>query len=468
MRVRGPVRPRRSSGSSTMASRCSTRRGCPPRRSCSAAATGPPWWTRSGASRSGAPRRSGWPARWAWPWRRCGPPGTEREGPGAEVARAAAGLRTARPTAVNLAWAVDAQARRAAAHRGIAGRARGVLAAAARALHAAEVDRCVRMGAHGAEPARAGRRDPHHLQHRRAGHGRLRHGARRGAGGPRGRPHDAHAGLRDPPAAPGLAADGLGAGAGGHPLHADRRRDGGRDDGRAARSPTSSWAPTASPPTATWSTRSAPTPWRCWPASTACPFLAAAPTRTLDPSTPSGADVPMEERSAEEVRGLSLFGRPAAPRGRRRGQPGLRPHARAPRGGDRHRAGRAPAAVRALAGGGGRGGRDRGRRARRDAPLTPARLPRAPGGRRLPRVSAIRLLDLDPAPRLRRVRAARAARPARVPGRPASPLPAPWCEGCGAPGPGAGRAMPGLPRAGRGRAPGGGLRGPAQRRSSRR
>ena len=38
-----------------------------------------------------------------------------------EVARAAAALRDARPTAVNLAWAVDAQARLAAAHPGPSG-----------------------------------------------------------------------------------------------------------------------------------------------------------------------------------------------------------------------------------------------------------------------------------------------------------------------------------------------------------
>ncbi len=42
------------------------------------------------------------------------------------------------------------------------------------------------------------------------------------------------------------------------------------------------------------------------------PFIVAAPTTTVDLSTPSGADVTVEERSAEEVRGVGLFGRPAA------------------------------------------------------------------------------------------------------------------------------------------------------------
>ncbi len=40
--------------------------------------------------------------------------------------------------------------------------------------------------------------------------------------------------------------------------------------------------------------------------------LVAAPTSTVDPATPTGADIPIEERSADEVRGLELFGAPAA------------------------------------------------------------------------------------------------------------------------------------------------------------
>ena len=75
------------------------------------------------------------------------------EGAGAQAGRGGAarsrGCGRARPTAVNLAWAVDAQARRAAAHRGSPPELATALAAAARALHAAEVDRCRRMGAHG-------------------------------------------------------------------------------------------------------------------------------------------------------------------------------------------------------------------------------------------------------------------------------------------------------------------------------
>ena len=45
------------------------------------------------------------------------------------------------------------------------------------------------------------------------------------------------------------------------------------------------------------------------------PVIVAAPTSTLDRSTPDGGRIPIEERAADEVRGLSLFGRAAAPEG---------------------------------------------------------------------------------------------------------------------------------------------------------
>ncbi len=43
------------------------------------------------------------------------------------------------------------------------------------------------------------------------------------------------------------------------------------------------------------------------------PFIVAAPTSTLDLSMPSAAEIPVEERAADEVRGLSLFDLPASP-----------------------------------------------------------------------------------------------------------------------------------------------------------
>ena len=78
----------------------------------------------------------------------------------------------------------------------------------------------------------------------------------------------ARLGERDPPAAPGRSAHGPGAGAIRDPVHRDRRLRGRLADGLAARWTGWWWARTGSPPTATWRTRSAPTPWPCWPPGT--------------------------------------------------------------------------------------------------------------------------------------------------------------------------------------------------------
>jgi methylthioribose-1-phosphate isomerase len=45
------------------------------------------------------------------------------------------------------------------------------------------------------------------------------------------------------------------------------------------------------------------------------PFYIAAPCSTVDPATPNGAAIPIEERAEEEV--TSLFGHPVAPPGTR-------------------------------------------------------------------------------------------------------------------------------------------------------
>ena len=65
-----------------------------------------------------------------------------------EIGRAAAALRSARPTAVNLAWAVDRMCAIADAHPGPGGALAADLAAAARAVHDDEVARCRAIGAH--------------------------------------------------------------------------------------------------------------------------------------------------------------------------------------------------------------------------------------------------------------------------------------------------------------------------------
>lgn len=66
----------------------------------------------------------------------------------AEMGRAIAELRDARPTAVNLAWAVDRMAGIVADHEGTPDEIAAELADAARTIHADEVERCHAMGRH--------------------------------------------------------------------------------------------------------------------------------------------------------------------------------------------------------------------------------------------------------------------------------------------------------------------------------
>jgi methylthioribose-1-phosphate isomerase len=73
-----------------------------------------------------------------------------------DVARAAAGLAAARPTAVNLPWAVERMVEESALPHRDPGALRDALRARAEAIHADEVDRCVRIGEHGAGLLRAG------------------------------------------------------------------------------------------------------------------------------------------------------------------------------------------------------------------------------------------------------------------------------------------------------------------------
>ena len=69
------------------------------------------------------------------------------------------------------------------------------------------------------------------------------------------------------------------------------------------------------------------------------PFYVAAPVSTIDLGTPTGEDIPIEERDPAEV------GRPAAPRR----EPGIRRHPAELVAGDRHRGGCARTAVRGVA-----------------------------------------------------------------------------------------------------------------------
>jgi methylthioribose-1-phosphate isomerase len=51
------------------------------------------------------------------------------------------------------------------------------------------------------------------------------------------------------------------------------------------------------------------------------PFFPVVPTSTVDLSLPTGDHIPIEERPAEEITGLTFFGRPVAPQGARVGNP---------------------------------------------------------------------------------------------------------------------------------------------------
>jgi methylthioribose-1-phosphate isomerase len=73
-----------------------------------------------------------------------------------DVERASAGLAAARPTAVNLPWAVARMRECAQAPHADADGLRAALRARAEELHMEEVERCHRIGRHGAELLRAG------------------------------------------------------------------------------------------------------------------------------------------------------------------------------------------------------------------------------------------------------------------------------------------------------------------------
>jgi methylthioribose-1-phosphate isomerase len=228
----------------------------------------------------------------------------------AEVRRACDGLRTARPTAVNLAWAVDRQAALAAGHGGPPQALPDALAAAARALHRDEVERCRRIGAHARALISRGARV---LTHCNAG--ALATG---GYGTALGVVRAAHA--ADPtlrvvvdetrPLLQGarltawelereripytLIADGMAASlmAEGRVSHvvvgADRIAANGDVVNKVG---TYGLAILAR--------------------EHGIPFIVAAPTSTLDPGAATGADVAVEERSADEMRAIALFDRPA-------------------------------------------------------------------------------------------------------------------------------------------------------------
>ena len=139
-----------------------------------------------------------------------------------ELADAAAQLAAARPTAVNLPWAVARTLRAADAATDAADAGERTLREA-QAIEAEDLQANMAIGAYGAALAAAGRASADALQHGRSCHRRIRHRARRGArrvgaGGARRGCRN-----RDPSPAAGRALDSVGADAGRHPHDAHRR-----------------------------------------------------------------------------------------------------------------------------------------------------------------------------------------------------------------------------------------------------
>lgn len=229
----------------------------------------------------------------------------------AEIARAAAALRSARPTAVNLAWAVDDQRRRADAHPGPGPDLARALADAARRIHDDEVQRCRRIGAHALALMGRGARI---LTHCNAG--ALATG---GYGTALGVVRAAHA--ADPsvrvlvpetrPLLQGsrltaweLARDGIG-----HTLITDSMAGAMMAAGAVSHVVVGADRIAANGDVAN---KIGTYGLAVLAREHGIPVVVAAPTTTVDLSTPSGRGIPIEERSADEVRGLSLFGRPGA------------------------------------------------------------------------------------------------------------------------------------------------------------
>ena len=228
-----------------------------------------------------------------------------------EIARAGAALGSARPTAVNLAWAVDRQTRLADAHFGSADDLVRALADAANAIHDDEVARCQSIGAHALVLMGRGARI---LTHCNAG--ALATG---GYGTALGVVRAAHA--VDPsvrvlvpetrPLLQGsrLTAWELAREGSAHTLITDSMAGAMMAAGAVSHLVVGADRIAANGDVAN---KIGTYGLAVLAREHGIPMVVAAPTTTVDLSTLTGRDIPIEERSAEEVRGLSLFGRAAA------------------------------------------------------------------------------------------------------------------------------------------------------------
>ena len=226
-----------------------------------------------------------------------------------EIDAAASALRVARPTAVNLASAVDAQLSRAEGWDGPSDELARLLEDAARALHAAEVRRCRSMGEHGAALLRRGARVLTHCNAgglATGGYGtalgviRSAHASGRGVAcivdetrpllqGARLTAWELErAGIPYTVIADSMAASLMAAGrVTDVVVGADRIAANGDVVNKIG---TYSLAVCAR--------------------EHDIPFYVAAPTTTLDLSRPDGTGIPVEERAADEVRSIAVLGRP--------------------------------------------------------------------------------------------------------------------------------------------------------------
>jgi methylthioribose-1-phosphate isomerase len=231
-----------------------------------------------------------------------------------ETLSAAAALRAARPTAVNLAWAVDAQARIIEAHRGSRAELVATLAANARRIHDDEVDRCERMGAFGRVLIHRGARI---LTHCNAG--ALATG---GYGTALGVVRAAFA--ADPtvrvlvdetrPLLQGARLTAWELGQEGIPytLIADNMAATLMAEGRVSHVVVGADRIAANGDVVN---KIGTYGVAILAREHDIPFIVAAPTSTLDVSLPSAAEIPIEERASEEMLGIELFGRRATPEG---------------------------------------------------------------------------------------------------------------------------------------------------------
>lgn len=228
-----------------------------------------------------------------------------------EVALAAQALRAARPTAVNLAWAVDALSGTAREHPGPADELRKALSAAARGIHDDEVRRCEQIGRHSLQLVSRGARI---LTHCNAG--ALATGGYGTALGVVRAAHAAYPGIEvfvdeTRPLLQGsrltaweLDREGIP-----HTLIADNMAAVMMAEGRVSHVVVGADRIAANGDVVN---KIGTYGLAIVAREHGIPFIVAAPTSTLDLALLSGTDIPIEERDAGEVRGLDLFGRPAA------------------------------------------------------------------------------------------------------------------------------------------------------------